>query len=135
MSLQVNNSGVTWGESFHSYPDSAFTKLLTLNVQRVFTITQKLVPMLEKAYQQENFVGRIINVNIESPRVISHSDKDMVDWIHQRSQCTWPRNLCLFSLQSCPPPVSNSHVYSEYVDENCKGSRGILLVVLALLSQ
>ncbi|WVO13609.1 hypothetical protein L204_101230 [Cryptococcus depauperatus] len=58
----VNNSGAAWGDSFHSYPDSAFTKLLTLNVQRVFTLIQKLQPMLQKAYQQEEFVGRIINI-------------------------------------------------------------------------
>ncbi|WWD18324.1 hypothetical protein CI109_102774 [Kwoniella shandongensis] len=58
----VNNSGVSWGEPLHSYPDSAFTKLLTLNVQRVFTLTQKLVPLLEKAHSEEGFVGRIINI-------------------------------------------------------------------------
>ncbi|KAK8858434.1 hypothetical protein IAR55_002661 [Kwoniella newhampshirensis] len=58
----VNNSGATWGESLHSYPDSAFTKLLTLNVQRVFTLTQKLVPLLEQAHEKEGFVARIINI-------------------------------------------------------------------------
>ncbi|KAJ2464014.1 hypothetical protein EV174_006870, partial [Coemansia sp. RSA 2320] len=46
----VNNSGATWGEDdIESYPDSAWTKLLTLNVQRVFTLTQLLLPALEKA--------------------------------------------------------------------------------------
>jgi len=52
---------VTWGDTFATYPDSAFTKLLTLNVQRVFTLTQKLVPMLEKGSKRDG-VGRIINV-------------------------------------------------------------------------
>lgn len=58
----MNNSGATWGEEFAKYPDEAFTKLLTLNVQRVFTLTQKLVPMLEKGSKRDG-VGRIINVS------------------------------------------------------------------------
>jgi len=45
----VNNSGATWGEPFDTHPDSAWTKLLTLNLQRVFTLTQLLAPMLEAA--------------------------------------------------------------------------------------
>ncbi|WVR06214.1 hypothetical protein IAU60_003244 [Kwoniella sp. DSM 27419] len=57
----VNNSGVTWGEPLETYPDQAFTKLLTLNVQRVFTLTQKLVPLLRKA-KDHGDVGRIINI-------------------------------------------------------------------------
>jgi NAD(P)-dependent dehydrogenase (short-subunit alcohol dehydrogenase family) len=58
----VNNSGATWGESLEKYPDEAWSKLLTLNVQRVFTLTQKLVPMLEKGYKRDG-VGRVINVS------------------------------------------------------------------------
>ncbi|RSH89255.1 hypothetical protein EHS25_002367 [Saitozyma podzolica] len=57
----VNNSGVTWGESIDTYPDSAWTKLLTLNVQRVFTLTQKLLPLLEKGGTRDG-VGRVINI-------------------------------------------------------------------------
>ena len=59
---QVNNSGVVWGEELEKYPDAAFTKLLTLNVQRVFTLTQLLVPFLRKAHE-EGDTGRVINVS------------------------------------------------------------------------
>ncbi|KAK1997866.1 short chain dehydrogenase/reductase family [Colletotrichum falcatum] len=45
----VNNSGATWGEAFDTYPDAAWTKLLTLNLQRVFTLTQLASPLLEAA--------------------------------------------------------------------------------------
>lgn len=31
------------------FPDEAFAKVLLLNLQRVFTLTQKLLPMLEMA--------------------------------------------------------------------------------------
>ncbi|KAK4241614.1 Rhamnolipids biosynthesis 3-oxoacyl-reductase [Achaetomium macrosporum] len=47
----VNNSGATWGEAYDSFPDKAWEKLLTLNLQRVFTLTQALTPLLEAAGQ------------------------------------------------------------------------------------
>lgn len=39
----VNNSGAAWGARFDEYPDHAWTKVLTLNLQRVFTLTRTLV--------------------------------------------------------------------------------------------
>lgn len=48
----VNNSGAAWGEDFDSHPDSAWTKVMTLNVQRVFTMTQLLAPLLQAAAGQ-----------------------------------------------------------------------------------
>ncbi|KAL2264729.1 hypothetical protein VTJ83DRAFT_7239 [Remersonia thermophila] len=48
----VHNSGATWGEAYDEYPDKAWDKLLTLNLQRVFTLTQLLTPLLEKAARQ-----------------------------------------------------------------------------------
>jgi NAD(P)-dependent dehydrogenase (short-subunit alcohol dehydrogenase family) len=62
LNVLVNNSGATWGEPLDKYPDQAWTKLLTLNVQRVFTLTQKLIPMLEKGSKKDG-VGRVINVS------------------------------------------------------------------------
>ncbi|KAJ2901248.1 hypothetical protein MKZ38_002112 [Zalerion maritima] len=47
--ILVHNSGASWGDELESYPDSAWTKLLTLNLQRVFTVTQLLLPLLKKA--------------------------------------------------------------------------------------
>jgi NAD(P)-dependent dehydrogenase (short-subunit alcohol dehydrogenase family) len=61
----VNNSGATWGEPLANYPDQAWSKLLTLNVQRVFTLTQKLLPLLKAGAKQDG-VGRIINVSLSS---------------------------------------------------------------------
>lgn len=55
----INNSGATWGESYDSYPDSAWSKLLTLNLQRVFTLTQALTPLLEKAGEESRVNGTV----------------------------------------------------------------------------
>lgn len=40
MDVLINNAGATWGESFTHYPDNAFDKVLTLNLKRVFSLTQ-----------------------------------------------------------------------------------------------
>ncbi|KAK8116290.1 hypothetical protein PG984_012792 [Apiospora sp. TS-2023a] len=45
----VNNSGVAWGAPFEDFPDEQWGRVLTLNLQRVFTLTQLLGPMLEAA--------------------------------------------------------------------------------------
>lgn len=47
----VNNSGATWGESYDAFPDAAWSKLLALNLQRVFSLTQALTPLLEASAQ------------------------------------------------------------------------------------
>jgi len=65
----VNNAGATWGADVDEHPDAAFTKILTLNVQRVFTLTQKCLPLLRQASAQGGMDGpsfkdpaRIINI-------------------------------------------------------------------------
>ncbi|KAH8155970.1 hypothetical protein CIB48_g12277, partial [Xylaria polymorpha] len=43
----VNNSGVTWGAPLDEFPDAQWSRVLTLNLQRAFTLTQLLLPLLE----------------------------------------------------------------------------------------
>lgn len=35
------NAGATWGEKFETHPDSAFAKVMDLNVKSVFNLAQK----------------------------------------------------------------------------------------------
>ncbi|KAI1659942.1 NAD(P)-binding protein [Daldinia decipiens] len=42
------NAGATWGEAFDTHPDSAFQKVMDLNVKGVFLCIQKFAPLLEK---------------------------------------------------------------------------------------
>lgn len=65
----VNNAGAAWGADIDSYPDSAWTKVLTLNLQRVFSLTQLALPLLERAGTAED-PARIINIgSIDGIRV------------------------------------------------------------------
>jgi len=77
--ILVNNAGAAWGGELDSYPDEAFSKLLTLNLQRVFTLTQRCLPLLRAAAEQGNSgevysdPARIINIgSIEGITVPAH---------------------------------------------------------------
>ncbi|KID98892.1 short chain dehydrogenase/reductase, partial [Metarhizium majus ARSEF 297] len=67
----VNNAGATWGADIDSHPDAAWTKLLTLNLQRAFTLTQLCLPLLERAGSQDD-PARVIHIgSIDGVRVPS----------------------------------------------------------------
>ncbi|KAI0451066.1 short chain dehydrogenase/reductase family [Xylaria acuta] len=42
----VNNSGVAWAAPLEDFPDAQWSRVLTLNLQRAFTLTQLLLPLL-----------------------------------------------------------------------------------------
>lgn len=65
----VNNAGATWGADIDTFPDAAWTKLLTLNLQRAFTLTQLCLPLLERAGTQDD-PARVIHIgSIDGVRV------------------------------------------------------------------
>ncbi|KAL1955930.1 hypothetical protein VTO42DRAFT_7915 [Malbranchea cinnamomea] len=67
----VNNAGSNWGAPYEEYPSSAWTRVLTLNLQRVFQVTQLFTPLLEKAASELD-PARIINIgSIDGLRVPS----------------------------------------------------------------
>ncbi|KII93791.1 hypothetical protein PLICRDRAFT_405288 [Plicaturopsis crispa FD-325 SS-3] len=76
----VNNAGAAWGEKLDDFPDAAWSKVITLNLTRVFTLTQKLLPLLRSAAasggkQGPSFKdpGRIINIgSVEGLSVPDH---------------------------------------------------------------
>ncbi|KAK8067099.1 hypothetical protein PG997_013846 [Apiospora hydei] len=42
------NAGATWGEKFDTHPDSAFAKVMDLNVKAVFNTIRLFAPLLQK---------------------------------------------------------------------------------------
>lgn len=59
--ILVNNSGSNWGAPYDEYPSSAWTRVLTLNLHRVFDITRMLTPLLENGASVQD-PSRIINI-------------------------------------------------------------------------
>ncbi|GIW40369.1 MAG: 3-oxoacyl-ACP reductase [Candidatus Binatia bacterium] len=65
----VNNAGANWGAPLLEYPDSAWDKVLALNVKAVFHLTRALLPQLERAARPGD-PARVINIgSIDGLRV------------------------------------------------------------------
>ncbi|KAF2197389.1 NAD(P)-binding protein [Delitschia confertaspora ATCC 74209] len=69
LDILINNSGSNWGAPYSEYPSAAWTRVLTLNLQRVFELTQLLTPLLSAAGTASS-PARIINIgSIDGLRV------------------------------------------------------------------
>jgi NAD(P)-dependent dehydrogenase (short-subunit alcohol dehydrogenase family) len=59
--ILVNNAGANWGAPLDAYPDSAWDKVLALNLKAVFHLTVAMLPQLEAAASPED-PARVINI-------------------------------------------------------------------------
>jgi NAD(P)-dependent dehydrogenase (short-subunit alcohol dehydrogenase family) len=59
--ILVNNAGANWGAPLAEFPDSAWDKVLALNLKAVFHLTRALAPLLEKAATADD-PARVINI-------------------------------------------------------------------------
>jgi NAD(P)-dependent dehydrogenase (short-subunit alcohol dehydrogenase family) len=57
----VNNAGAAWGAPLEEYPDSAFDKVLNVNVKGIFHLTRLLLPLL-RAAATDSDPARVINI-------------------------------------------------------------------------
>lgn len=71
LDILVNNAGATWGAPLEDYPDSAWDKLVDLNLTGVFRLTVALLDSLRAAAGVED-PARVINIgSIAGLRVTS----------------------------------------------------------------
>jgi len=61
LDILVNNAGATWGAPIEEFPESAWDKVMDINVKGPFFLTQALLPLLEKSATPED-PARIIMV-------------------------------------------------------------------------
>jgi NAD(P)-dependent dehydrogenase (short-subunit alcohol dehydrogenase family) len=59
--ILVNNAGAAWGAPLGEYPESGFRKVMTLNTEAVFFLTQSLLPLLGAAGTADD-PARVINI-------------------------------------------------------------------------
>jgi len=57
----VNNAGANWGAPYAEFPDSAWDKVLAVNLKGVFFLTRELTPLLEKGAKPGD-PARVINI-------------------------------------------------------------------------
>jgi NAD(P)-dependent dehydrogenase (short-subunit alcohol dehydrogenase family) len=60
LDILVNNAGAAWGESFDTFPEQGWDKVLDLNVKSPFFLTQALHLMLRNAAQSRP--AKVINI-------------------------------------------------------------------------
>jgi NAD(P)-dependent dehydrogenase (short-subunit alcohol dehydrogenase family) len=61
LNVLVNNAGCNWAEPFDKFPKQAFQKVMTLNLESIFFLSQQLLNLLQKASRPGD-PARIINV-------------------------------------------------------------------------
>jgi NAD(P)-dependent dehydrogenase (short-subunit alcohol dehydrogenase family) len=59
--ILVNNAGANWGEPIETFPESAWDKVLDLNVKSPFFLTRALLPQLVAAATADD-PARVINI-------------------------------------------------------------------------
>ncbi|KAK4104786.1 NAD(P)-binding protein [Parathielavia hyrcaniae] len=52
--ILLANAGATWGEQFDTHPDSAFAKVMDLNVRGVFNLVREFAPLLQRRASAED---------------------------------------------------------------------------------
>lgn len=69
LQILVNNAGATWGEELATFPESAWDKVLNLNLKSPFFLTRALLPALEQRASRDD-PGRVITIgSIDGLRV------------------------------------------------------------------
>jgi NAD(P)-dependent dehydrogenase (short-subunit alcohol dehydrogenase family) len=61
LDILVNNAGAAWGESFETFPDSGWDKVMDLNVKSPFFLTQALHALLKAAASPAQ-PAKVINI-------------------------------------------------------------------------
>ncbi|MGI9260524.1 MAG: SDR family oxidoreductase [Woeseiaceae bacterium] len=77
LDILVNNAGATWGAPIEEFPESAWDKVMDINVKSPFFLTQALLPMLEKSATAEDpariiMVGSVDGLNVNKLPTFSY---------------------------------------------------------------
>ena len=62
--ILLANAGASWGEKFDTHPDSAFAKVMDLNVRGVFNLIREFAPLLQKRATLEDPSRVVITASV-----------------------------------------------------------------------
>ncbi|RUS17935.1 hypothetical protein BC937DRAFT_89336 [Endogone sp. FLAS-F59071] len=72
LDVLVNNAGANWSAAIEEYPDAAFQKVMNLNLNRIFSLTQACLPLLTAKSSTSN-PSSVINIgSVDGLRVPQH---------------------------------------------------------------
>ena len=99
MTVLINNAGSNWGAPLEDYPDDSFEKVISTNLNAVFSLMRDAVPLLEGS-GDESDPARIINIGsmdgIHVPivqRVPTFAYSASKAALHHLQQRLWQLNL------------------------------------------
>ncbi|WP_420638429.1 SDR family oxidoreductase [Candidatus Poriferisocius sp.] len=88
LDILVNNAGATWGAPMAEFPDSAWDRVMNLNVKGVFQLTVALLPLLEAAASPDD-PARVINIGsvqgLHAPDIENYSYSASKAAVHHMS--------------------------------------------------
>eukprot|EP01119_Soliformovum_irregulare_P002492 TRINITY_DN1273_c0_g1_i1.p1 TRINITY_DN1273_c0_g1~~TRINITY_DN1273_c0_g1_i1.p1 ORF type:complete len:274 (+),score=83.79 TRINITY_DN1273_c0_g1_i1:123-824(+) len=101
LDVLVNNAGANWGETIDTYPDSAWDKVLALNVKSIFFLTRCLIPQLSAAKN-----GKVINIGsidgVRIPALETYAYSTSKAAVHHLTkvlaQKLAPQNICVNAI-------------------------------------
>jgi NAD(P)-dependent dehydrogenase (short-subunit alcohol dehydrogenase family) len=125
LDVLINNAGCNWGEPMETFPDSAWDKVLALNVKAVFQLTRKLVPTLEKAARVGD-PARVINVGsidgIKPPMLDTFSYSASKAAVHHLTRVLAkklaPRNITVNAIAPGPFESRMMHATIEAFEDS-----------------
>eukprot|EP00747_Dinoflagellata_sp_TGD_P023434 gnl/TRDRNA2_/TRDRNA2_129804_c0_seq1.p1 gnl/TRDRNA2_/TRDRNA2_129804_c0~~gnl/TRDRNA2_/TRDRNA2_129804_c0_seq1.p1 ORF type:complete len:315 (-),score=65.52 gnl/TRDRNA2_/TRDRNA2_129804_c0_seq1:100-996(-) len=76
LDILMNNAGATWGSSFEDHPESAWGKVMSLNVASIFHLTRACTPMLLAASGGNLNPSHVINIGSVGGEISSVGDNN-----------------------------------------------------------
>jgi NAD(P)-dependent dehydrogenase (short-subunit alcohol dehydrogenase family) len=61
LDILVNNAGATWGSTLAEFPEEGWDKVMDVNLKGPFFLTQRMMPLLERAADAER-PAKIVNI-------------------------------------------------------------------------
>lgn len=61
LDILVNNAGAAWGESWDTFPEAGWDKVVDLNLKAPFFLTRELTPLLRKGVR-DGHLAKVINI-------------------------------------------------------------------------
>ncbi len=117
--ILVNNAGANWGAPMSEYPDSAWDKVMALNLKSVFNLTRACVPMLEKAAAPGD-PARVINIGsidgIHAPLLETYAYSSSKAAVHHLTRVLANRLAPRITVNAVAPGPFESKMMAETLD-------------------
>jgi NAD(P)-dependent dehydrogenase (short-subunit alcohol dehydrogenase family) len=117
--ILVNNAGANWGAPLEEYPDSAWDKVLALNLKAVFHLTRACLPLLEKAVAPGD-PARVINIGsidgLQAPMLETYAYSSSKAAVHHLTRVLAHRFAPRITVNAVAPGPFESKMMQETLE-------------------